>query len=91
MSIRMLYKVKMMIGAADAAAAAPDGESSDATTPASAAASNTISFLIGFVDSFHSSFSLSLPTLVIAPFPQSLSRCVILVRELLTDWWRTRR
>ena len=47
----------MMIGAADAAA--PDGESSDATTPASAAAaSNTISFLIGFVDSFHSSFSL---------------------------------
>ena len=59
MSIRMLYKVKMMIGAADAAA--PDGESSDATTPASAAAaSNTISFLIGFVDSFHSSFSLSL-------------------------------
>ena len=35
--------------------------------------------------------SLSLPTLVIAPFPQSLSRCVILVRELLTDWWRTRR
>ena len=60
MSIRMLYKVKMMIGAADAAAAAPDGESSDATTPASAAAaSNTISFLIGFVDSFHSSFSLS--------------------------------